>query len=171
MRRVRYSAAMSLDGYIADKNGGYDWIVMDPDIDFAALFKNYDTMLMGRKSWEQAQAQGGGPGMSNMKAYVFSRTLRQADVKNATVSSTPKETVAELKKAKGKDIWLFGGGELFRSLLALGLVDAIEIGLVPVVLGGGVPMLPSPATLAKLKLTSHRVYEKTGTVLLQYDVR
>src|SRR5688572_25327428 len=105
MRRVRYSAAMSLDGYIADKNGGYDWIVMDPDIDFAALFKNYDTLLMGRKSWEAAQTQGGGPGMKGMKAYVFSRTLRQADCKDATVSATPKETVTELKQAKGKDIW------------------------------------------------------------------
>jgi dihydrofolate reductase len=125
---------------------------------------------MGRKSWEAAQTQGGGPGMPGKKVWVFSRTLRQADVKNATVSATPRETVTELKKAPGKDIWLFGGGELFRSLLGLGLVDAIEVAIIPVVLGGGLPMLPSPGAMKRLKLVKHRVYERTGTVLLNYEV-
>lgn len=171
MRIVRYSVAMSLDGYIADTKGGYDWILMDPDIDFNALFKIYDTILMGRKSWEAAQAQGGGPGMPGKKVYLFSKTLRQSDVKGAVVSATPGETVTELKKAPGKDIWLFGGGELFRSLLGLGLVDAVEVAIIPVVLGGGLPMLPSPGTMRELKLVKHRVYEKTGTVLLHYDVK
>ncbi len=170
MRRVRYSVAMSLDGHIADPKGGYDWIVMDPDIDFGALFKDFDTVLMGRKSYEAARKQGGG-GMPGMQAYVFSRTLHQKDCPDATVSDNPKETVTALKQKKGKDIWLFGGGELFSSLLGLGLVDAVEVGVVPVLLGGGLPMLPSPATLAQLKLTKHRVYERTGTVLLNYAVK
>jgi dihydrofolate reductase len=170
MRRVRYSVAMSLDGYIADPRGGYDWIVMDPDIDFSALFKDFDTVLMGRKSYEAARKQGGGGGKLGMQAYVFSKTLRQADCPDATVSDNPKETVTALKQKKGKDIWLFGGGELFRSLLQLGLVDAVEVGVIPVLLGSGLPMLPSPATLAQLRLTKHRVYKKTGTVLLNYAV-
>ena len=168
MRRVRYSVAMSLDGYIAGPKGEYDWIPMDPDIDFAALFKVYDTVLLGRKSYDAAQQQGSG--MPLKQAYVFSKTLRQEDCKGAIVSADPKATVADLKKKKGKDIWLFGGGELFRSLLGMGLVDEIEVGLVPVLLGRGLPMLPSPAELTKLKLTSHRVYEKTGTVLMRYAV-
>lgn len=170
MRRVCYSVAMSLDGFIAGPNGEYDWIPMDPDIDFAALFKDFDTILMGRKSYEAASKQSGG-GWPGMKAYVFSRTLRQKDCPDATVSDNPKETVTGLKREKGKDIWLFGGGDLFRSLLDVGLVDAVEIGLVPVLLGGGLPMLANPAKLAKLKLTQHRIYEKTGTVLLNYAVR
>ena len=91
MRRVRYSVAVSLDGYIAGPKGEYDWIVMDPDIDFGALFKE-------------------------MQAH------------------------------------------------------AVEIAIIPVLLGIGVPMRPSPAKLAKLRLTKHRVYEKTGTVLLNYVV-
>ena len=169
MRRVRYSVAMSLDGYIAGPKGEYDWIPMDPDIDFGAMFKDFDTILMGRKSYEAARKQGGG-GMPGMKAFVFSKTLRQEVCPDATVSDDPKETVTALKQKPGKDIWLFGGGELFQSLLQLGLVDAVEIGLVPVLLGGGLPMLPSPARTAKLKLTKHRVYEKTGTVLLNYTV-
>lgn len=170
MRSVRYSVAMSLDGYIADPTGGYDWIVMDPDIDFGALFKNFDTLLMGRKTYEMAREQGGGPAMRGMKSYVFSRTLRQEECPRVTVSADPKETVTALKQRQGKDIWLFGGGGLFQSLLALELVDAVQVAIIPVLLGGGVPVLPSPATRAKLRLTSHRIYEKTGTVLLDYAV-
>jgi dihydrofolate reductase len=78
--------------------------------------------------------------------------------------------VADLRKQPGKDISLFGGGELFRSLLAANLVDQVGVALIPVLLGGGVPLLPSPADRAKLKLKSHRVYEKTGTVGLEYDI-
>jgi dihydrofolate reductase len=167
MRRVRYSVAMSLDGYIGGPQGEFDWIPMDPDIDFGALFKPYDTVLMGRKSYEAAQKQGG-VGMPGKQVHVFSKTLRQA--KGAIVSADPKATVTGLKKKKGKDIWLFGGGELFRSLLALGLVDEVEVAIIPVLLGRGLPMLPSPAESAKLKVMSHRVYEKTGTVLMRYAV-
>ena len=171
MRRIRYAVAMSLDAYIAGPKGEFDWIPMDPDIDFGALFKEFDTLLMGRKSYEAAQKVGGGGAMPGMQAYVFSKTLRQADCRDATVSADAKATVTALKQKPGKDIWLFGGGELFKSLLDLGLVDAVELGIVPVLLGGGLPMLPSPARSAKLELTSHKVYEKTGTVLLTYAVR
>ena len=75
-----------------------------------------------------------------------------------------------LKEADGKDIWLFGGGELFRSLLDLGLVDTIEIGVIPVLLGGGIPLLP-PGGRAGLTLVTHRAYEATGTISLQYAVK
>src|SRR2546426_7654309 len=58
-RRLRYHVAVSLDGFIAGPNGEYDWIVMDPSIDFAALFKQFDTAVMGRKTYEVLTAQGG----------------------------------------------------------------------------------------------------------------
>ena len=170
MRRVCYSVAMSLDGYIADPKGGYDWIVMDPDIDFAKMFAGYDVVLMGRKSYDMAKQQGG-YGMPGKKSYVFSKSLKQAAVSDATVSNDPEKTVQALKKEKGKDIWLFGGGELFRSLLELRLVDAIEIAVIPVLLGDGLPMLPKGLGRAKLKLTDGRVLKKTGTLMLHYDVK
>jgi dihydrofolate reductase len=161
---------MSLDGYIAGPKGEYDWILTDPDIDFGALFKDFDTVLMGRKSYEATRGQGGG-GMPGMQVFVFSRTLRQADCPDVTVSGDPAATVPKLKAGAGKDIWLFGGGGLFRSLLDVKLVDTVEVAIIPVLLGAGVPMLPHPATSAELRLTGHRVFQTTGTTLLEYAVR
>ena len=66
MRRVRYSVAMTLDGYVAGPKVESDWIVMDPEIDFAALASSFDTMLLGRKTYEAARQQGGGPAMPGM---------------------------------------------------------------------------------------------------------
>lgn len=169
MREVRYSVAMSLDGYIAGPNGEYDWIIMDPDIDFQAMFKSFDTVLMGRKSYEAAKEHGGGS-MPEMDSYVFSKTLNPADCPGVTMSDNPAETIAMIKSKPGKDLWLFGGGLLFRSFLDLGLVDAVEIAIIPVLLGKGLPMLPHPARRSKLRLVQRRIYEKTGTVILQYGV-
>jgi dihydrofolate reductase len=172
MRRVRYQVAMSLDGYIAGPQGEADWILRDPDIDFNALFNEFDTFLIGRRTFEAMAGYGQGGGMPGKKSYVFSRTLQPSDCPGATlVADDFVETVTRLREEPGKDIWLFGGGELFRSLLAAGLVDTVEVAVIPVLLGGGIPLLPSPSQRAHLTLTGHRIYNKTGIVLLQYAVQ
>jgi len=170
MRKVAYGGAMSLDGFIAGPNGEYDWIVMDPDVDFAKMMARFDTFLIGRKTFDAMRRMGGGPPAPGIRNIVFSRTLRPEDCPGATLSDDAEGVVADLRKKPGKDIALFGGGELFRSLLAAGLVDEIAVSVVPVLLGGGVPLLPSPADRARLKLRTHRVYPKTGTVALEYDI-
>lgn len=172
-RRVRYQVAASLDGYIAGPHGEADWIPMDPDIDFAALFAQFDTLLMGRRTFEgmTAQGQSGGGGAFGMKTVVVSRTLKAADHPGVTVIADGLgEAVAALKAIPGKDIWLFGGGELFRSLVSLGLVDRVEVALVPVLLGGGIPLAPSPLSRTRLRLDGQRHYEKSGIMLLEYAV-
>jgi len=169
VRRVVYSVAASLDGCIAGPNGEFDWIVMDPEIDFGALFRRFDTVLMGRRSWEASRGQGGGA-MPGLAAYVCSTTLSPADCPDATLSRNAAETVRSLRAQPGKDIWLFGGGSLFRSLLGVSLVDEVQIAVVPVLLGGGRPLLEPPAGRAVLRLTKHTVYSRTGTVLLDYEV-
>lgn len=170
MRRIRYAVAMSLDGYIAGPAGEADWIVMDPEIDFASLMAQFDTFLLGRRTFE-AMGSGGQGESPGTKTLVFSRTLRQSDYPKATiVSEKIEETVSALRAEEGKDIWLFGGGSLFRSLLDAGLVDTVEVAIIPVLLGEGIPLLPPPGKKTKLKLTGHRVYSKTGTVSLEYSV-
>ena len=162
---------MSLDGYIAGPNGEADWIVMDPDIDFGAIFARFDTLVMGRGTFEAMQAMGGGGGeMPGVKVIVVSRSMSPGAHPNVTVATDVAQVIAELKHQTGKDIWLFGGGQLFRSCLELGLVDAVDVAVIPVLLGGGVPFLPVPAPRTSLTLKSHRLYEKSGIVALEYDV-
>jgi dihydrofolate reductase len=171
VRRLRYQVASSLDGYIAGPHGEFDWIVMDPDIDFATLFAQFDTAVMGRKTFLTTLEQGGSGAMPGLDVVVFSRTLRPADYPAVSiVNSDPAEHVRSLKAKPGKDIWLFGGGELFRTLLAAGLVDTVEPAVVPVLLGAGIPLLPSPASRTTLSLSGHRLYPKSGIVLLEYTV-
>jgi dihydrofolate reductase len=167
-RRVRYSVAASLDGFIAGPNGEADWIIMDPTLDFGELFKQFDTLLMGRRTFEFA-AQGGGESMAGMETIVFSRTMRQSDHPKVTIADDLIKTIAALKKKPGKDIWLFGGGLLFRSMLDAGLVNTVEIALVPVLLGQGVPLLPPGARSPTLQLTASKSLP-TGIVLLSYAV-
>lgn len=168
MRRIRYSVATSLDGFIAGPKGQFDWIIMDPAFDFEAYYRQFDTVLMGRKSFEVAGSSAWGHGMTTI---VVSRKLRQKDYPGVTiVGKDVKETLTALRNEPGKDIWLFGGGELFKSLLDRGLVDTVEVGLIPVLLGDGIPLLPQPFRQAKLKLTSHKVY-KSGTVGLEYEIQ
>jgi dihydrofolate reductase len=108
--------------------------------------------------------------MPGMKTFVFSRTLRQRDYPKVTiVSDKAEEAVAELRQEEGKDIWLFGGGSLFHSLLDAGQVDTVEVAVIPVLLGEGIPLLGPPGKQAKLKLTGHKLY-KTGIVSLEYSV-
>ena len=171
MRLVRFGGAMSLDGYIAGPHGEYDWIVMDPEIDFEGTMKQFDTFLIGRKTFDAMGRMGNSskstPGIENI---VLSRTLKQGDYPNIRIESDAERLVTDLRIKPGKDIAIFGGGELFRSLLGAGLVDRIEMALIPVLLGGGIPLLPSPAGRAKLVLRNQRVYAKTGTVGLEYDI-
>lgn len=172
MRRIRYHVAASLDGYIAGPSGEYDWIVTDPDIDFQAIFAEYDTLLMGRGTYRLLVDQGETGMTAGMEVVVFSDTLRPADHPQVRIVRRRgwKRKVEALRAKPGKDLWLFGGGVLFRSFLDAGLVDTVEIAVIPVLVGGGIPLLPPPAGRAKLKLTGHRVYPKSGTVFLEYEV-
>ena len=171
MRRIRYNCAMSLDGYIAGPSDEFDWIVIDPDIDFEELFGQFDTFLLGRRTFEVT----GGPAasaQSGSRTFVFSRTLSQDDHEHVTIVGDDwREVVRSLREERGKDIWLFGGGALFRNLCEEGLVDTVEVSIVPVMLGAGVPLVADLSTRVELILTEQRIYETTGTVSLVYEVK
>src|SRR5258705_10976139 len=171
MRRVRYRVATSLDGYIAGPNGEIDWIVPDPTIDFSLVYAGFDTALLGRHPYELTQQPGAPPWPANWRIYVVSRTLPAGQLSDVTVVGRDVEiTVAALRAASGRDIWLFGGGQLFASLLAAGLVDRIEVAIMPVNLGGGNPFVASNAPSSRLLLRSSDVH-RSGIVSLAYDVQ
>jgi dihydrofolate reductase len=169
MRRIRYLVAMSLDGYIAGRKGDVDWIPSDPEIDFRAIFRQFDTILVGRRTFEDMAAEGRAstPGM---KTIVFSRTLRRAEHPSISImAKARRQDLEALKEARGKDIWLFGGGSLFRSLTELGVVDTVEVTVIPILLGGGVGLLAGSRSRVQLALAAHRVY-KSGLISLEYGV-
>jgi len=171
MRPVRYNVAATLDGYIAGPNGEFDWIPDDPTVDFAGLFAKIDTVLVGRRTYEAALQMGGSPWGKKMRVYVFSRTLRPEDHPRVTVvRDDAAAVVAALRAEEGDgEIWLFGGGDLFRGLLAAGQVDSVEVTIVPILLGGGLPLLPPGGPRAPLTLVKAHTYP-SGMVGLTYTV-
>jgi dihydrofolate reductase len=171
MTKIRYMVAMSLDGYIAGPNGEYDWIVHDPEVNFVEIWAQFDMLLMGRRTYEPAIATMGKKAFQGKKAFVVSHSLQQADHPQVTiVTELTRERMTALRGQSEKDIWLFGGGGLFRSLLRIGEVDTVEVYISPVLLGGGIPFLPPPVHQTRLKLFSHKLY-RSGCMSLAYDVQ
>ena len=167
-RRLRYSVAASLDGFIAGPKGELDWIVMDPSIDFSKLFDRFDTILMGRLTYE-ITSQGPMGLMPGMKTIVCSRTLISEDHPDVSVFADAVQAVSAIKNEPGKDIWIFGGGSLFRSLLDARLVDVVEVAIIPVMLGDGIPLLPAGDRSPSLIRTECSPLE-SGIVTLAFDV-
>lgn len=168
MRRVRYQVACSLDGFIAGPDGDFDWIIPEPAFDFEALYAQFDTLVMGRRTYEKVMASG--LTFEGKEVLVASQTLRQEAYPDVeVVSSGLEQRIRELRGQSGSDIWLYGGGELFAQALAWGLVDTVEPAIIPILLGGGIPFLPSPAVRQRLNLVRHTAYP-SGMVLLEYEV-
>lgn len=171
MRRLRYNVAMSLDGYIADSQARFDWIPDDKSVDFAGLFARVDTFVLGRRTYETVLATGEPPWQSGARVYVVSRTLAAGPRDGITViGSDPVAFARSLRHESGDgDIWLFGGGQLFAGLLAAKQVDTVEITVVPVLLGGGVPVVTVLPDRVPLTLKQSQVYP-SGMVALHYAV-
>ena len=170
MRQVFYRVASSVDGYIAGPRGEVDWIVNDPTVDFAKIYESVDTVLLGRRTYELTRQPGAPPWPQGWQIYVFSQTLPPEEHPGVTVvRGDAGARVAALRAAAGRDIWLFGGGSLFRSLLEARQVDLVEVLVIPVLLGGGIPLLETGAPRSLLALEQVQKYP-SGLVNLRYRV-
>jgi len=164
MRIVTYGAACSLDGFIADANGGVDWLHMSPDVQkiMADFWATIDTLVWGRKTWDM-----GGPAAS-LRNYVCSRTL--SSVTGAElVSGDPGTFVNDLKRQRGKGICIMSGGHLAQALFAADAIDEIGLNMHPVLLGNGIPLLRDPGKPVALEIKDARTIDG-GCVYATYRV-
>ena len=145
MRKIRYAVSTSLDGYIAGPKGESDWVVFDPEIVLEAGLSQFDTVLIGRRTY-QSMVRSGATNIPGLKVIVLSTTLRQENYPDVTIlGGEYQATLKKLKESDGKDIWVLGGSSLFRSLLDSDLVDTVEVNIIPILLGDGLLFLPPPS--------------------------
>ena len=171
-RKVTFGVANSLDNYIARPDHAVDWLLWSDEVSAitSEFWKTVDAVVMGRKTYEAAVANGltAYPGVKN---YVVSRSMAEApDPAVEIVRGDAVEFVRELKSRDGKGICVMGGGELARSLLEADLVDEVGVNIHPVLLGAGIPLFHPMSRQLDLELIDSRVL-KTGCVYLLYRVK
>jgi dihydrofolate reductase len=170
MRKVVLGLGISLDGYIARPNGAVDFLFMPKDYSMGPFFATVDTAIMGRKSLEAGLKMSGGklPRM-NMAMYVFSNSKPPGERDGLVfINKSPASFIRQLRKRPGKDIWLMGGGELARAFLKADLVDRLYLGIVPILLGKGIPLFPSGFPQRDFTLLENKTYSK-GLIALTYE--
>ena len=174
MRKVVFGGANSLDNYFARKDDAVDWLMWSDEVGkiMADYFKTFDTIVMGRRTYEVAVASGHGDGSyPGMKTYVFSRTLKPRSTKRLEITSEDVgDVVTRLKKQEGKDICIMGGGLLAKSLFEANLIDEIGFNIHPVLLGSGIPLFHQMKRQIDLELLDCKPF-KNGCVFVSYRIK
>lgn len=176
-RKVVYYVAVSIDQFIAHKDETIDGFLMEGQHGFDYLndLQNYDTVLMGRRTYEwgyQFGVQAGKPvpTYAHMSQYVFSKTMADSqDAQLQVIRDDPAEIVRKLKAQDGKPIYLCGGGNLAGYLLEQGLVDEVILKVNPVFFGGGIPLFGEVHQTVNLSLLDTKIYNN-GVIFLHYAI-
>ena len=172
--RLTYAVATSVDGRIAHEDGTWGGMLEEGAHIGAFLdsLRDYDTVLMGRRTYEAGLAAGlppGQPAYPGLEHFVFSRTLEMP-------AGSPVHVVAEdavgfvraMKADSARQMWLCGGGQLAGALLRAGLVDALMLKVNPTLFGAGVPLTEALGARIDLALEQSRTFE-SGAVFLTYQ--
>jgi dihydrofolate reductase len=170
MRKIVLGLAASLDNRIEGPNGEYDWCFTDQDYGMNEFLNSIDAIFFGRKSYEMMLKAPGGEEMFKGKTnYVFSTDVKLQYADANVVSEDVESTVSMLKSQPGKNIWLFGGAVLAKSLLQWQLVDELWISVHPIILGKGKVLFDNLESRVHTKLIESKAYN-TGLVSLRYAV-
>jgi dihydrofolate reductase len=168
MRKLILFIATSLDGFIASKDGSVDWLFTDSDYGTTAFMKSIDTILMGRKTYEQA-VDFGLEFYKGKKIYVFTKSKKLKALKGVEIINEDSISFTKkLKKRKGKNIWLMGGGELASSFQKNNLIDEYSLFVHPIILGEGIPLFKNLNGIKTLKLKSYKNFSG-GLVRINYE--
>jgi dihydrofolate reductase len=190
MRTLTYYVACSIDGYIAHQDGSHDGFSQDSEYlaDIVATFPEtipahlhdvmgvkgenqwFDTVLMGRRTYEVGLNVGVTNPYPHLKQYLFSRSMRESP--DAAVELVSEDAIALVKKLKhesGKGIWLCGGANLAATLSSEQLIDQLILKINPFLMGAGIPLFSEPIAQTALKLTDSKTYSN-GVLVLHYQV-
>jgi dihydrofolate reductase len=181
MRKIILSLAVSLDGFIEGPNGEVDWMSFDDEtgIELNRFLNEIDTILYGRVSYETWGSYTPSENsleleknfyarVNKMSKYVFSSSNRKFEGNAIHVQSEIEQTIQDLKRQAGKNIWLYGGAGLITTFINLNLIDEIRMAVIPIILGAGKPMFKDLHERTKLRLINARA-AKSGVVALSYD--
>lgn len=174
MRKVVLFIAMSLDGYIADRNGGVDWLDgqcndVENEDTYSEFIKDIDTVVMGWTTYNQVVTELSPSEWvySDLNSYVITHH-EQISTKNIQfVHESPCDLVRRLKEENGKDIWICGGASIVQQLMQDGLIDKFYISIIPTILGSGVRLFGAIDTEIKLKLTQTQNYNGITEVVYE----
>lgn len=168
MRKIILALGISIDGYIARLDDTFDFLFMPKDFSMAEFFASIDTGIMGRKTYEVSKAVGEGSFGPKIKTYVLSRTQPPGEREGKTfLNVAPQSLVEEIRQHQGKDVWLMGGGEIARDFLKADLVDELHLGVVPVLLGEGLPLFPRGFPQRNFELIENKSFSQ-GLISLKY---
>lgn len=190
-RELIYYVASTIDGFIAEDGGcltGFPW-----DDQYGAYLlehfpetfpvhlrgegftkednRCFDTVLMGRRTYEVGLREGVSCPYPTLDQYVFSRSMQSSPNKKVrVVGNNAIDVVERLKQQEGRAIWLCGGADLGTSLFSAGLIDRLVLKLNPILFGSGIPMFRNSLNLTSLTLEAHHAFD-SGHMILQYAVK
>jgi dihydrofolate reductase len=168
-RKIILYIASSLDGFIARENGEIDWLFDASEMDYGYndFIQSVDTVLMGRKTYDQVLTFGEYP-YKDKKSYVFTTQQKENDSNAEFVSTDISIFIEEIKKHDGQDLWLVGGAELTKYFLKNKLIDELILFIQPTLIGSGIPLFQGVQEDQQLSLKSHKTYEN-GMVEFRYE--
>lgn len=170
-RKIILNLAVSLDGYIADESGGFDWIAGDGSHDFdtvpkwehSEFLKNVDLVVMGKTSYDQGFTKD----YQDKTIYVATTKLLSDHDNVRFIHGDICSRIREEQSKDGGDIYLFGGSRLCDSFIKVNIIDEYIIGIIPIILGKGIPLFLNNNPTIKLHLKERAIDE--GIVILRYE--